>query len=87
MEAQDRIIHAGRGWSNRGGVGRNPSLLPAAIGMAFLLALPLLKGCDNGPSAAAAGGVATVVAVARGARPALDLAAPAKIETATFSLG
>ena len=87
MERQNKIIHANPRRVDRGGVDRNHSFLPAVIVAALLLALPLLQGCDHGPSAAAAGGVAAVGTATKGARPALDLAAPAKTETATFSLG
>ena len=64
----------------------NRRVLLAGIGIACLALISLSQGCDNAFSSEEKKEAAMIGSVSH-VGPAIDLAAPSKTETATFSLG
>jgi len=87
MENRTTGVHHGHDPGSRDGRDVGRRIFLAGMGMAGLLFVPLLQACDNIFSSGGKGNGTVKGPVSHGARPSLDVAAPAKTETATFSLG
>lgn len=88
MEHRTILLPAGYDPNSLDGSNMSRRIFLRGVGIACLGFAPFLQACDNAFSSGEKGsGMARKGPAPQGMRPPIDATVPAKIETATFSLG
>jgi hypothetical protein len=87
VESRTIRIESGRNLGSQDKLDVGRRIFLTGIGMVCVALIPFLQACDNSFPAKGEESKTSREPIPHGMRPSIDAAAPAKIQTATFSLG